>query len=650
MNVIKIVLLSILLVAGADLSAQSILLDKPVRAGELTLFQELNSNNYYYLADKVRLGLNEQGKPQLSFLRYVKNEKTAASENTSISESAEGGGILHALLELYVSDEIKKKADQELKKKFPQGSIKGPVVFKGGTVNIISSIAKPNGEYAKQVIGIGNAPVLENQKMAISIQVNKIGSKILWETFKTPTPDLSFTFEMEVQGYLSPKRVIIEADFDKIYQNQTIEAAVATPVLAGEINAAFEELSDSRSIRVEQIGYDEQLDRLKETAYNQLINLIFERTSSTGVPTLGQISGSNSGRSMLDRATTMLQTARTEAKAENQALQARRDQRAQREREVRQQAQLRANERRTSGGRPALQPPPANQRRSTEPEETTPAAQAAAEEAIPENVPIPGVAAAVSYQLKKTRQTGKYRIDLNKYTDETRTMRFDYNPGGAVAKCSDCFREINLDDPLMKQREINASLSGVGNQDFAKYINFVNVLVRKKHQNGETTPMEIKIDKSKFNSEGNFFKEIYGWKGDDDRQKWLQYEYKTLWSFFGGYEVSTEWTKTEFGSITLNPPFVRKQIYVEVDPDFVADNSIRGIEISIFSKLGLDKVDTQRISLKTNKDELTKNIEILVPQNNEEFEYEVTYMIKGADPKTSAKKKTKSGQLYVDKF
>jgi hypothetical protein len=632
--------------------AQQILFDRVVRAGELTLFPELNSNNYYYLPDKVRLGRNEQNKPQLSFLRYAKNEKTAATDNTAITESAEGGGVLHALVELYVPDDMKKRAEQALRRIDGDGKIVGPVMFKSGTVNLISSIAKPGGEMAKQVVGIGTAPVLENQKVAVSIQLNKLGSKILWETFKTPTPDLSFTFEMEVQGYLSPKRVMIEANFERIYKNQTIEAAVATPVLAGEINAAFDDLSDSGAIKVTQIGNDESLERLKETAYNQLLALMFDRVAGTGIPQLGQLAGGNSRRSMLDRATESLQRARQEAREENRELEARRETRAQREREVRADAQRRADTRRREGGLAPRREPPASQRRHSAEESGSSGNGTAAttEPPIPDNVPVPGMAAAVSYQMKRQRQTGVYKIDLNKYTEETRTLRFDYNPGGALSGCAECFREVNLDDPLMKQREVNATLSGVNNQDFTKYINFVNVLVRKKHQNGEVTPEEIKIDKSVFNQQGNFFKAVYGWKGDNDRAKWLQYEYRTLWSFFGGYEIPTEWANTEFGSITLNPPFVRKQIYLEVDPEFVAENNVRGVEVTVYSKLKSDKVDMQRFSLKTSKEELSRTVEILVPQNVEDYEYEVTYLLKGADSRNSAKKSSKAGQLYIDRF
>ena len=91
-------MLAVFLLGAMAMTAQQILLDKPVRAGELILFPHLeDQHNYYYLPDKPRLAIHPDGAPQFSFLRYVKNEKTTADVNSAISESTVGGGILHAL-------------------------------------------------------------------------------------------------------------------------------------------------------------------------------------------------------------------------------------------------------------------------------------------------------------------------------------------------------------------------------------------------------------------------------------------------------------------------------------------------------------------------------------------------------------------------
>lgn len=620
----------------ATRAQQQILLDKPVRAGELILFPDLNNrSNYYYLPDKPQLASHPTGDPIFSFLRYVKNEETDAGSNDGISESAVGGGIVHALLELKVSDKMIKDAERALSRVDSNGKIIGPVVFKSGTVSLISSVAKPDGEFEAKVCGLGNAPILENQRSAVSVHVNKLGSKILWETFNTPTPDFSAHFEMEVEGYQSPKRVVIEANFDRIYKHQSFEAALAAPVLSAEIKATFDDLMDTGAIKLTQVGDDEELNKLKEAAYTQLMNLMFDKVGGTGVPQLNQLLPNNQ-KSMLDRATEQLQKARQETREENRRIEALEQSREQRNRAARQQAQTRADSIRTSAGHDPIERTP-----ESDSDEDS-------EDNTPKREPMPSLSVAVSYQMKQVRRRGVYRIDLNKYTQTTKTMPFDYNLGDVKSKCPSCFREINADDPLMKQRQINATLGGVNAEDF-NHVNFVNVIMRKKHENNQETVDEIKIDKSAFNNSGNFFKMLYGWKGDNNRDKWLAYDYKTMWSFRGNHKVESDWETTKFGSIALEPPLVKKPIYIEVDEDFTLTNNIKAVEVKIYSKLG-NKNEVSRSNLRTNKSELSKTIEILLPRDVEDYEYEITYFIKGESPKKSGLKKSDYGRIDVDRF
>ncbi|MDX2249406.1 MAG: hypothetical protein SF052_21665 [Bacteroidia bacterium] len=624
--------------------AQQILLDKPVRAGELTVFPTIsNPNEYYYLADKVQVAKHANGAPQFSFIKYVRNTDAVGGGTSTITESDNGGGIVHAVVQLSVSPEQLADAQRALRRINGAGKIVGPVVYKSGTLALISSVASPQGGMSKQVIGLGSAPILDGQKAAISIQLTKEGSDILWATFQTPTPDMSVSFEMEVEGYLSPKRVIIEADFERIYKNQTFEAAAVTPVLAAEIQMAFDELHDQGAIKVTQIGEDEGLNKLMETAYNKLTTLMFEKIGGTGVPELNQLVPGGQ-RSMLDRATDMLNTARREARDENRQLRLEARQTAEREARTRSEVTARRTEHlRETGHTP--EPIPADQRRGSREERdgVTP------ENRPVEQVPMPSLAIAVSYRMKSIKQTGSYKIDLNKYTSDTRTMRFDENLG-SVKSCKECFLRVNLDDPLYKQRDIYARLDGLNAQDFGTYINFVTVLIMKKHQDGSQTVKEIQIDKSKFNTTGNDFVVNYGWKGDDDRNAWLNYQYKAKWSFFGGYEVETDWQNESFGSISLVPPLVKKPIYIEADPEYMTDQKVRSVELKLYYKLGT-KEETRTLNLQMAKNELSRTVELILPKGKDDYEFQTTWFVRGKpQPVSSARIPSTYGMVYLDQL
>jgi len=856
----KYILLTLCLVSiSIGLKAQRILLDKPIRAGQLTLFPEVqNESTYYYLPDKPKLAVNEQGEPSFSFTRYVKNALSDGSSAEAIVESETGGGLIHCLVELSVSDEMIKEAEQALRRIDGSGKIVGPVIFKSGTVALVSAVAQEGGKMTEQIVGLGSAPVLENQKSAVAIQLNKIGSKILWETFNTSTPDFSFNFEMQVEGYLSPKQVLIEADFDRIYKHKSFEVGTKAQggpvVLAGEIKKSLDELYDSGAIKMTQIGEDEQLDKLKDAAYTQITNLMFNKIGGQGVAELSKIGNTGPGgmrKSMLDRASENMSIARSEARQDNlriEQLQMQHRQRAQQAATLLQQnraaniptniqgmgttptasstpivstptsvspttetntstttntataASSASTTNASSTATPSTNTTPASSTdstadntsastttpnsssttgtatgsnsnttntqnatasaagtttdtttsttpnpttgttagtttgttTSTTPNPTTgtttagtpgststipgatPTAATNVGSAVanlansvvnsgtgatgtgrpnpltamgaklvqgaknllaspmanqlrsvlpipgsgqgtgnlnqmPKKLPIPSISVAASYQQKTIKRSGKYVIDLNKYTQEVRSMPFAYNPGNVKSQCKNCFHEVNLDDPLMQQREVNASLGGINSDDF-NYINFINIILKKTHQNGDETVKELKIDKSKFNADGNLFRTVYGFKGDDDRDKWLSYDYRTMWSYIGGFTDETDWESTEFGSIALSPTVIKKPVYVEIDEDFVIDEEIRGVEIKFYSKLG-EVEDMNSINLKMkNEEDLSKTVELLLPLAEETFEYQVTYFIKGQSPKTSQRMSTDYGRIDIDRY
>ncbi|MDN5216984.1 hypothetical protein QQ020_33245 [Fulvivirgaceae bacterium BMA12] len=645
---------------GFSVNAQQILLDQPTSAGTLTLFPDISDQNkYYYLSDKPKIALQPDGTPKFSFLNYVKNGDNGAL----------GGGIVHAVIALDVTEEELQKARQALRSLNGNGEIVGPVMWKGGTIALISSFAGKDGDLAKEVLGIGRAPVLDNQMASVSIQLTQKGAEILWESFKTPTPDMSISFEMELQGFRAPRNAVIEADFDQIFEHKSFKTGVATPFLSADINAAFDELTRSGAIKITNNGADQQMEALITTAYNKLTQIMFDPIGGTGTPNLQQLTTvGNQGGSMLDRASKMLAAARKEAKDENQRIRA--ENRAELERARAAQLQLQQNNNAggkkegepteekedSKGGRPK----PRNEQDKVQPgkavkhikPDVKPGLIELPEIFAPrlqEEASMPKLAIAASFQMKKTRNRGKFRIDLNKSVTDQIVMRFDENFGEYTKNCKTCFSQVNLDDPLYKQREILASVDGMNSADFGEFINYVTVYMTKQHEGGEISTDEMIINRSNFNKEGNNFKLIYGWKDDNSRNKWLDYQFKTSWSFFGGHKMETPLQKATTGAINLMPPFQRKLVTVEADPLDLETSGVRLINIKVFYKLD-GKEFAKELTLNATKDPVAGTIEFLLPKGETDYEYEVTWQMRGNQMISSGRQKTSFNQILVDEI
>jgi hypothetical protein len=648
--------------------SQKVMLDEPIKAGPLTVFPDVSDKNaYYYVTDKPRIATAANGKPKFSFLKYV--------DNNAANKEGDGGGLVHAVVVLEVTEEHRKLAERELQRIKPGAILKGPILFTDGTIALISSIANKDGEFTKQVLGVGKAPILDGHQAAISVLLNKQGAKILWESFKTPTPDMSVSFEMTIQGYRSPKRVKIEANFDQMYEASTFQAAasVTGPVLLqGEINSTFEDLRKSGAIKVEQYGEDEKLEKALETAYSKLTSMMFDPASGTGSPSLGQLGASAGvgGTSLLDRATNRLNEERNSARTQNTAIRTENRTNADRRNNASSTTGNAGsgNTTTTTGGTTSTTTTGSTTTGSTTsgttggtdaslrddvtvgprraaaiPGTGSNSGDDAGTSPIPE-VSVPSISIVASYQMKKIHQSGNFLIDLNKYTVDNLVMRFDENFG--QIKCTDCFREANLEDPLYVQRDVFAYLDGFNSEDFGKYINFANVTIRKKHEGGDVTNQEIRIDKTNFNATGNTFKVIYGWKNDGDRAKWLDYDYKVSWNYFGGFTEESPWMTTSIGSVPVSSPYVRKMIDIEADPSVFEQKGVRAAEVKVTYSLG-GKEQIRNLRLDPKKT-LSGQIDLLMPAQVLAYDYEISWILKTGKTVSSGKRPGNSSLIFAD--
>lgn len=635
-NILKLSLLCLTLLFSSQIIAQNALLDEIVQAGELSLFPDINNkNNYYYLLDKARIATKPNGDPNFTFVEYV--DRDSKSSDISGIEDAPGGGFFHALIEFNVSDEMLSVARSDLRRINSSAKIMGPALYDFGTVKLITSLLDTDGNFIQQVAGLGAAPILENQGVAVSIALTKKGAIILRNVFNSENALLALGFEMQLSGYRSPRQVTIEANFDNIYKNQNIQAAAVTPVFASEINTTFDELRKTGGIKVTQINADEDMEKAMETAYNKLTQIIFDLNGG-GAPNAAQMAANVGGKkSMLDRVSGMLDKARKEVREDNKEIARNNDSPDDKFAIIK---KIDANAKKTVDElNKELGYTPSNK----------PADNKSTKAKVSEKPKeLPSFAVGVSYTLKKERRSGSYKIDLNKYTVDTKPFPFSENI--TIQDCASCFLKIDTEDEFYKQRIINAQLDGFNASSFNQYINFVTLLVQKEHQNGEVTQREIKIDKTKFNESANNFKMTYGWKDDAIRNNWLQYKYKTVWSFFGGFEQTSDWIPYAGSIITLAPQFRTKKITIEADSDFVNDNNIRAIDVRLYYKLGEQEYTRETTLNFSKEDGASKSLEIIVANNTANYSYDATIYVKGQDDQEIIKTTTRSSSVYFDNF
>lgn len=242
-------------------------------------------------------------------------------------------------------------------------------------------------------------------------------------------------------------------------------------------------------------------------------------------------------------------------------------------------------------------------------------------------------------------------MSFKKYMSDTLQLRFDENIGNLSKLMNDRrhFFEVNLDDPVFKQREISVYLDGQNASDFANYVNYVTVRLRKIHEGGAQTNDEIRIDHSNFNQNGNYFRLMYGWKDDKNRDKWMDYDYNVVWSFHGGKEVDMGWRKSNNFAITVTPPYLKRTIHLEADPNVIQEAGVRLITVKLFYKLG-ETEQMKQMTLNPASSQLSQTIEYIHPAEQLQYNYEITWRLKNGQTVSSGRKSSTDDFIFCDEL
>jgi len=344
-----------------------------------------------------------------------------------------------------------------------------------------------------------------------------------------------------------------------------------------------------------------------------------------------------------------------------------------------QNTQIPEDESRNAGGaepsktdKTTLDPPESAKNPSTPESETSPSKAAAAAGKKPESdaksktnkaskttaaekaraAGDPGFSLVASYQMKRIKRTGKMVYHMNHYRTETQAFAMAENIGPIYKKYGNdarIFRAVTIDDPVFKQREILVTLDGQDTDTFSKYLNFVTVKMKKRHQAGDTTTGEIVITPETFNASGNHFSMTYGWKDDNDRTAWLNYHYQAIWSFHGGIEIRTPWTETDSPMLALSPPHRYRSISIEGDGETLSDADVRHGVISLNCRIG-DKFIPQQVTIRNNSAAPSLILDIPEDPDNPETLIDITWYLKKNRKLCSAQTKLEGDIIYWDEL
>ncbi len=268
--IILAVMISVLSGVSGLAVAQEINLDKMKKFEDLVCYPSLKDPSvWYYLPDQPRLAM-KNNKPQFSFLKYSRTGTTGKAG----TNAAGGGGIVHFLVTYGASPDRVQAAQRRLQEINPDARIDGPIVYRKGSFALISSFTRDQ-EMLVKTVAIGKAPLMEGQKAAVSMALTPDGAQLLWESFKSDTPDISLVFDMEFTGVREPYEATIEADWSRISKHHRLKAGLKYSWFGADVDMLFQELRQDGAIKITTKGKNAEMDKIIQSAHAKLLQVMF---------------------------------------------------------------------------------------------------------------------------------------------------------------------------------------------------------------------------------------------------------------------------------------------------------------------------------------------------------------------------------------
>lgn len=283
----KILFIVLLIMYSCQLCAQQVLIDKGTRINGLWCFPlHTDENTYLYLPPRARLALDKEQHPKFSFMRYMTEKQTEDASANTITEAG-GGGILHFLILYDTPSEQIEDAQTLLREKLENENIiiRGPIVFDNGSFVLISSILNhETGTEERKVLSIGEAPVLENSSIALSFDISPLDSKLLLESFKMDTPDISLIFDLTFSGLSDSYDATLEIDWSEVKKSKNFSAGGSIYYIGADVELGFDELIKNNAIRLITNGSNASMEALLNTVYNKLLEVMFKPVEVSNIP------------------------------------------------------------------------------------------------------------------------------------------------------------------------------------------------------------------------------------------------------------------------------------------------------------------------------------------------------------------------------
>lgn len=523
-----------------------------------------NENQYYYIPPYPRVSVSKEGNFEFLCLKYVGEDESSS------------GGLFHTLVQFNLTQEDFEITESLLKEKFPDAMLMGPVAMQEysedgapSSFRIVSSVLNSgsSGTFTSEIITSGRAPFFPGSKSAISALLNPKAATLLWETFEGHTSDVSIVVEGYFPAIVQGFKATINADLEIAYEHFSQFQNVQSGFSRDQLRESLDSLTQTGAIKVDVVDMSDGLG-INTEVYQNILNIITDKVTN-------MLFNTKEGWGKMPETTAAIEP-----------------------NEIKERYKRGAFTRFFLGDGTQMY--------------------------VPDNQFL--------LKEKKEVRSFKFFLELNQSTSIKVPVYSAGNIGGFYEEFNEdlnYFKVVDLDDPAFQSRDLHFQISGKFLNCFDEVIENASVLVQKEYQNQEHDSYSGSVFFSKSNvEEGNIIQKLNYKRLGESSAGWLNYKYKVAWKLSPvDTIVETEWTESDVSSISISPPFEKRELTIDLDRSDLKEKDIASVRI-LFASVVSGKPYTAKMLVLRKDDESSSDQLTIYHDKDQHIVYQVAWYTK----------------------
>ncbi len=238
-----------------------------------------------------------------------------------------------------------------------------------------------------------------------------------------------------------------------------------------------------------------------------------------------------------------------------------------------------------------------------------------------------------AFRLKSLRSEGETRLSFNKRATTRQHAMLTTNLGDLYHRYGDdprFFRVESTRDRDFDQRQVYVLVDGALAPDIGQFVNAIEVTLNKQHLGGDQTLRELVVNAAAPDSRQTLGPLTYNNIQDGDSLSWLDYQFKTAWSFVGGGRYESEWQTSNAATINLSAAYHRMPVQIEGDMQVLTDMGVRSVVVQVSSDF-FGRTINERRSIRVPAEAEIEPISLVLPAGKYEYAFNTTWVFNNGE-------------------